>query len=42
MPGTDEAGSSGIKERVASQKVRDQVDTLATAIPHGEGTTAAS
>jgi hypothetical protein len=33
---------AGIKERVASQKVRDQVDTLAAAIRHGEGTTAAS
>jgi hypothetical protein len=33
---------AGIKERVASQRVRDQVDTLAAAIRHGEGTTAAS
>lgn len=33
---------TGIKERVASQKVRDQVDTRAAAIRHGEGTTAAS
>jgi hypothetical protein len=32
---------AGINERVTSQKVTDQVDTLAAAI-HGEGTTAAS
>jgi hypothetical protein len=33
---------TGIKERVARQKVRDQVATLATAIRHGERATAAS